>query len=67
LQLDASPASTTLTVPRLTSQQLAQFFSMLSSPSYNEREKAIKGIYRQPATALPFLRTARQKANADLK
>ncbi len=67
LQIDLSPATTTLRVPVASRAQLARLLSMLSSPNYAERENAVKSFSIQSATALPFLRAARRTANADLQ
>ncbi|BCM93297.1 hypothetical protein IAD21_05188 [Abditibacteriota bacterium] len=67
LELDPSPATTTLQVAIASQEQLSKLLSMLDSPDYARREKAVNAFAKQPERALPFLRAARRNANTDLR
>ncbi|MBM4046626.1 MAG: hypothetical protein FJ279_16065 [Planctomycetes bacterium] len=65
LQMDPTPAEETIEVLIEPEQQIAQFIARLGSKDIAEREAAVAGLARQPARALPALKTAREKANPD--
>ena len=67
LQIDATPASVHFKNQSASNQQIARFLEMLRSPDYAEREAAVVAFSKQPQRALPVLRAARVKADADTR
>jgi hypothetical protein len=65
LQSDPTPAVVTFAVNIDPARQIAAFIADLSAPDYERREAAIRGLAKQPARALPALKAAHQKADAD--
>lgn len=65
LQIDPTPAQAVVEVHVDTGEQIQALIQKLADPDYAMREKAVAALLRQPAAALPALRSARDKAGPD--
>lgn len=67
LQLDATPAQSTLAVHIDAQKQTTRWIALLRAPDYAQRDAAVNALARNPQVALPALREARANANADAR
>jgi hypothetical protein len=65
LQLDPTPATAQVEIHVDPRQQILSLIERLRDPDYGVRNASVAALVRQPALALPLLRSAREQAGAD--
>jgi hypothetical protein len=65
LQIDPTPAQAQVEIQIDPRQQISALIKQLQDPDYSVRNAAVAALLRQPAVALPLLRSAREKADTD--
>jgi hypothetical protein len=65
LQIDPTPATALVEIRVDPREQISALIKRLRDPDYSVRNAAVAALLRQPAFALPLLRSAREQADAD--
>jgi hypothetical protein len=65
LQIDPTPAAALVEIHVDPREQISALIKRLRDPDYSVRNAAVAALLRQPALALPLLRSAREQADTD--